>query len=375
MDMKFNANLILGGGGIKGIAYIGLLEEAEKRGVFFRNISGVSAGAIAGACIAAGYRSEELKKEFYEFDFGKFHVDKIVEKVPAVGRYMEFCTNTRLQDKSIYNFLNLEYYTPTREDERHDFEDDYSLYRGGFFKNIVKYSKQGCLFDGDRLEEWMYKLLANKGIKTFADLRGGVPDYANPMGYKVRMTAVDAKRAKVIVLPDDMAYYGLNPDNLEVAKAVRMSSSVPFAFKPVEFYSKINNKTKKHYIIDGGVLDNLPVWTISPSFRRPIIACCLNGGNQKKVVFKPLNILKGFLTATHDIGVPKYNVRNCYFISINTSKVLFLDFDLCDEDKDYLFSSGKKSAVPMLNKLIHMKNMERLGLFGRIRYLLTTRGF
>ncbi len=375
MDMKFNANLVLGGGGIKGIAYIGLLEEAEKRGVFFRNISGVSAGAIAGACIGAGYRSEELKKEFYEFDFGKFHVDKIVEKVPAIGSYMEFCTNTRFQDKSIYNFLNLKYDAPTWGDERHDFEDDYSLYRGNFFKNIVKYSKQGCLFDGDLLEEWIYRLLANKGIKTFADLRGGVPDYANPMGYKVRMTAVDAKRAKVIVLPDDMAYYGLNPDSLEVAKAVRMSSSVPFAFKPVEFYAKINNKTKKHYIIDGGVLDNLPVWTISPSFRKPIIACHLNGGNQKKVVFKPLNILKGFLTATHDIGVPKYNVRNCYFVSIDTSKVSFLDFDLCDEDKDYLFSSGKKSAVPMLNKLIHMKNMERLSLFGRIRYLLTTRGF
>ena len=375
MDMKFDTNIVLGGGGIKGIAYIGLLEAAEKRGMFFRNISGVSAGAIVGACIAAGYRSEELKKEFYEFDFGKFHIDKIIEKVPAVGSYMEFCSNTRLQDKSIHGFLKLEYTAPAREDERDDFEDVYSLYRGDFFKNIVKYSKQGCLFDGDLIEEWIYRLLANKGIKTFADLRGGVPDYANPMGYKVRMTAVDAKRGKVIVLPDDMAYYGLNPDKLEVAKAVRMSSSVPFAFKPVEFYAKINNKTKKHYIIDGGVLDNLPVWTISPSFRRPIIVCRLNGGNQKKVEFKPLNILKGFVTATHDSGELKYNARNCYFISINTSKVSFLDFDLCDEDKDYLFNSGKKSAVPMLNKLIHMKNMERLGLFSRIRYLLTTRGF
>lgn len=370
MYMKFNTNLVLGGGGIKGIAYIGLLEEAEKRGVYFRNISGVSAGAIVGACIAAGYKSQELKQEFYRFDFGKFNVDKLVEKVPVVGSYMNFYKNTRLEDKSIYNFLNLKYDEPIREEECRTFEDDFTLYRGNFFKNIIKYCKQGCLYDGDLLEEWVYKLLANKGIRTFADLRGGVADYANPMGYKVRMTAVDAKKGKVIVLPDDMVYYGLNPDRLEVAKAVRMSASVPFAFKPVEFYTKINNKTKKHYIIDGGVLDNLPIWTISSSFMRPIIACRLNGGNQKKVVFNPLNILKSFITSTQDIGISKYSARNCYYISINTSKISFLDFDLSDEDKNYLFNEGKKAAVPMLNKLSHIKNMERLNVLGRIRYFL-----
>jgi len=371
MDIKFNTNIVLGGGGIKGIAYIGLLEEAEKRRMYFRNISGVSAGAIVGALIGAGYWSEELKKEFYNFDFGEFKVENIAKRVPVVGDYMEFCTNTRLEDKSIYNFLNLKYDEPTREYEINNFDEDFSLYRGNFFKNIVKYSKQGCLYDGDVLEEWIYKLLLNKGIKTFADLRGGIIDYANPKGYKVRMTAVDAKRAKVIVLPDDMAYYGFDPDRLEVAKAVRMSSSVPFAFKPVEFYAKTGNKTKKHYIIDGGVLDNLPIWTISPSFRRPIIACRLNGGNQKKIPFSPLNILKGFISATHDIGVPKYIVRNCCYISINTSKISFLDFDLSDEDKDYLFHSGKKAVAFTFNKLIHMRNMERLSLLGRIRYLLS----
>ena len=374
MDIKLNANLVLGGGGIKGIAYAGLLEEAEKKGICFRNISGVSAGAIVGACIGSGYCSGELKKELYNFDFGKFNVEKIVEKVPAVGNYMEFCMKTRLEDKSIEKFLNLKNDVPTRELDNLDFDNDFCFYRGNFLKNIIKYSKQGCLYDGDLLEEWIHKLLVNKGIRTFADLRGGIADNANPMGYKVRMTAVDAKRSKVIVLPDDMAYYGFKPDDLEVAKAVRMSASVPFAFKPVEINVKVGNETKKHYIIDGGVLDSSPLWTISSSYRRPIIACRLNGGNQKKVVFNPLNILKGFITATHDIGVPKYNMRNCFHISIDTSKVSFLDFNLSEEDKDYLFISGKKAATPMFKKLIDIQNMQRLSILGRIRYLLSARG-
>ena len=38
MEKRLSANLVLGGGGIKGIAYVGLLEEAEKRGINFRSI-------------------------------------------------------------------------------------------------------------------------------------------------------------------------------------------------------------------------------------------------------------------------------------------------------------------------------------------------
>lgn len=374
MDKRFSANIVLGGGGIKGIAYVGLLEEAEKRGINFRSISGVSAGAIVGACIGAGYGSEELKKELYGFDFKKFDVEKLIEKVPAVGCYMDFYNTTRFEDKSINKFLNMKYDLSQREAEETEFEDDFKFNRGNFLKNIIKYSKKGCLYDGDLLEEWMYKLLANRGIKTFADLRGGISDNVNPMGYKVRMTAVDSNRGKVIVLPDDMSYYGAKPDNLEVAKAVRMSSSVPFAFKPVEINAKIGDKTKKHYIIDGGVLDNLPLWTISSSFRRPIIGCRLNGGNKKNFLVTPLNVFKGLMTKSHDIGVPKYNIRNCYFIPIDTSRVSFLDFDLSEEDKDYLYNSGKKAAAPVFNKIIHITNMERMSILGRIRYLLTAKG-
>jgi len=48
-------NLVLGGGGIKGIAYVGVFTEAEKRGYKWANIAGVSAGALAGSYLAAGY--------------------------------------------------------------------------------------------------------------------------------------------------------------------------------------------------------------------------------------------------------------------------------------------------------------------------------
>lgn len=35
------------------------------------------------------------------------------------------------------------------------------------------------------------------------------------------------------MLPDDLVLYGIEPDSFEVAKAVRMSCSIPYFFDPV----------------------------------------------------------------------------------------------------------------------------------------------
>ena len=47
-------SLALGGGGIKGIAHIGVLRVLEKHGFEVKAIAGTSAGGIVGATYAAG---------------------------------------------------------------------------------------------------------------------------------------------------------------------------------------------------------------------------------------------------------------------------------------------------------------------------------
>jgi NTE family protein len=61
------------------------------------------------------------------------------------------------------------------------------------------------------------------------------------------------------VLPKDAHRLGIeDPDELSVALAVRMSSSIPIFFEPVSF---TNPKTgREHLIVDGGMLSNSPVW-------------------------------------------------------------------------------------------------------------------
>ena len=56
----------------------------------------------------------------------------------------------------------------------------------------------------------------------------------------------------MVVLPEDLPDYGIDPDRFEIARAVRMSISIPYFFEPVI--------VKKHVFVDGGILSNFPMW-------------------------------------------------------------------------------------------------------------------
>lgn len=55
-----NIGLALSGGGVKGIAHLGLLQALEDLGVKPTIISGTSAGAVVGALYAAGYTPRQI---------------------------------------------------------------------------------------------------------------------------------------------------------------------------------------------------------------------------------------------------------------------------------------------------------------------------
>jgi NTE family protein len=59
MTMK-NINLVLSGGGARGIAHAGAIKALYEFGFTIKALSGVSAGAIIGAMIAKGYSPQEI---------------------------------------------------------------------------------------------------------------------------------------------------------------------------------------------------------------------------------------------------------------------------------------------------------------------------
>lgn len=60
--------LALGGGGVKGIAHVGVVRVLEKEGFKIRGIAGTSAGGLVGGLIATGHTSYDIEKILKNFD-------------------------------------------------------------------------------------------------------------------------------------------------------------------------------------------------------------------------------------------------------------------------------------------------------------------
>ncbi|MDP4163688.1 MAG: patatin-like phospholipase family protein, partial [Bacillota bacterium] len=166
---------VFSGGGIKGFALIGALAELEERGFTFKRVAGTSAGSIVAALIAAGYTSEEIFDQLCVLDLTKF-LDARRMLIPFP-----------------------------------------------FAKWLLVYWRLG-LYKGKELENWLEKKLEAKGFKTFSDL----PAQA------LRVIASDLTNGRLVVLPDDLDKYGIDPGSFSIARAIRMSCSIPYFFEPVK---------------------------------------------------------------------------------------------------------------------------------------------
>jgi NTE family protein len=163
--MKQKVSLVLSGGGARGIAHIGVIEELEKQGYEIFSVSGTSMGALVGGVYALG-KLEEYKKWLFTLD--KMKVFSLV---------------------------------------------DFTL------------SSQGLI----------------KGDKVFKKMKEFISD-ANIEDLKIHFVAVatDIINKKEVVFTQGSIF-----------DAIRASVSIPTVFTPV--------KTKDGLLVDGGVINNIPV--------------------------------------------------------------------------------------------------------------------
>lgn len=202
------ADAVFEGGGAKGIGHLGALAYAESIGMRWVNVAGTSAGAIIAALVAAGYRAAEMEAIMSVMDLRRFKDEGVVDRVPLLGKVISL-----VAEKGVY--------------------------------------------EGDYFEATVADCLARRGVHTFKDLV--IPEYsADPKyRYRLRVVASDVSRGKMLVLPQDIRDYGHEPDDLSVARALRMSMSIPFFFEPVK--EKLPATGETCYIVDGGLLSNYPV--------------------------------------------------------------------------------------------------------------------
>lgn len=82
--------LVLGGGGAKGAAEVGVLKVIEEVGVPIDYIAGTSIGAILGGLYSTGYRAAQLDSLFRAGLWKTDNVLKMLDRLTGTGEWVDF---------------------------------------------------------------------------------------------------------------------------------------------------------------------------------------------------------------------------------------------------------------------------------------------
>ncbi|MGN7387298.1 patatin-like phospholipase family protein [Sporosarcina sp. SAFN-015] len=289
---------VFAGGGLKGFALVGAYQALEEKGYQFKRVAGTSAGAILACFIAAGYSGKEIEQMMQEEDL-QLLLDPRQTILPIP-----------------------------------------------FMKWLLLYWRMG-LYQGNALEDWFFEKLSAKGIYNFADVPPG----------SLKLVASDLTHGKMIVLPDDLVHYGIEPGMFPVARALRMSCNIPFFFEPVRFKAPTGEKI----VVDGGVLSNFPMWIFDDAEgrrERPLIGMKLShrkddmGGRDIKNALNLFEALFSTMKNAHDDRyISRKHEKDIIFIPVEQYSAT--QFNMEDEQKDALMAMGHSRTNEFLRTWSH----------------------
>lgn len=189
--------LVLGGGGAKGAAHIGVLRVLDELRIPVDCVAGTSMGALVGATFAAGTSAEDIERQVLDINWSRTVGSEGQRDRTPINRKLEGLTYTN-------NF-------------------DVGLKDG-------KLRGSGGLLRTQDIEDVLRSLVLEARLtRDFDDL---------PIPY--RAVATDMVAGEMVVLGEG-----------DLAVAMRASMSVPGAFSPVVMGDKV--------LSDGGMMRNLPV--------------------------------------------------------------------------------------------------------------------
>jgi NTE family protein len=189
--------LVLGGGGARGAAHIGVIKLLERERIPIHAIAGTSMGAIVGGMYASGYSPEEMEQILGSVDW----VDVFQDGSPREQWPM------RQKEIDLGNVANLE-----------------------FGRTDGRFTLPTALIRGQRLGLLLRRIfLGREQLASFDEL---------PIPFRAVATDLGSIRPVVFASGD-------------LVLAIRASMSLPATFSPVRHEGKV--------LIDGGVVDNLPV--------------------------------------------------------------------------------------------------------------------
>lgn len=314
---RHDVDLVLGGGGVRGVAFAGAIAALEDAGYTIRRAAGVSAGAIAGALAVAGVPAVRMRSLARELDYRAFALSDLIAGLQVPGPL-----------GAVADRLGL----------------------GG----------------GPAPDDWLWSVLAEHGIETFGDLRTDDPDSGLPpeRRYRLTVSCLDVSNRRVVRLPWDASLYDVDPDDLEVTTAVRASMSIPFVYDPVI----LGSGDQAGSLLDGGLVTHFPVSVFDRRDGRPprwpTFAVRLLPGRDpvegaittNRALLRAL--VETLLSSTDELASDRPCDRD-RTITVDTLGVRALQLGIDDETDDALYANGYDAVERFLSSWDHDTYVER----------------
>lgn len=229
----------LAGGGIRGIAHVGVLKALEENNIKVAAIAGTSAGSIIATLYAMGY------SPYYIYLLFKRYARDIIN----------------IRSKPIINGIT----------------------------NFIRNNKIGIagLSDGNEFEKMYDELARKKGFRLIGDIK-----------MPLLVSAVDIGESKEYIFTNCASRKNIKDNyitEIGIGRAVRASSSFPAIFCPCEY--------KNHIFMDGGVLNNLPTEELKKVYTGKIISVnfesdpVYNDYDIMNIIMKTLDIMGNKLSS------------------------------------------------------------------------------
>lgn len=312
-----NADLVLEGGGAKGLGLVGAVRRLMREGYAFPRVAGTSAGSLVAAFLAAGATEDVLADVMDRFEYRRVP-DRAWPGIPAVSEGISL------------------------------------LWRRG-------------AYEGDYIREFVSHELEKLGVTTFGDLRRSDRQMDRNLEhhrrYKLVVMATDVTRGRLLRLPWDYGLLNLEPDEQLVADAVRASISIPLYFEPVTL--RDGNTGEETVLVDGGVLSNFPIATFDrtdgrkprwPTFGVKVIPALPAGDAQlfpgiALPMLPPVQLLEQ-VVATALVGNDQtYLEQPCVrrrAIQVDTGAIGVVEFDAPPERRAAVVANGEQAAERFL---------------------------
>ena len=274
--------LVLGGGGAKGAAEVGVLKVLEEAGVHIDCIAGASIGAIVGGLYAAGYSAAELDTLFQTQEWFSLLTDR---KASLSG-------------------------------EPYKTIDGVTYIFG--FPVMDKNSRGFGIMRGGRIEQILDSMVSVRGCTDFESLR--IP---------FRCVAADIRTAEEVIISEGI-----------VCQALRASMAIPGIFKPVSQDDRL--------LVDGGMLNNLPVDICREMGADIVIAVDLNQGDPQPRKQIDVSSLSGLASLLGLGGVVEWVANRPDINKYNQNRKdadIYISPSLPDYDTT---SFGNKNAARMI---------------------------